>query len=125
MRFPHGETVFRDRRASIPDPYNPDRIIPGDFDPDLTIELSEAFVASSSSTAPQDATRSQILTTKSLYLSEPGADVLPGDRIRVGGVIDDFDTGVAYMVEVVPVADVNPFTGWQPVLEVPLENAEG
>jgi len=116
MDFPHAQSVFRDRRKQIADPYNQSSTIPGPWaDPD-TIQL-EGFVASSSSTAVPDATRTQILTAKSLYLSDPAADVITGDRIRAGTA--------SYTVEAVPAADINPFTGWQPVVEIPLTGVTG
>lgn len=125
MRFPHGETVFRDRRAQVADPYRPGSETEGDWDPELTIALEQAWVASSTSVAPGDATRSQILTAKSLFLANPNADVQPGDRIRTGGEIDDLESGTPYKVDVIPEADTNPFTGWRPVIEIPLENVKG
>lgn len=130
MDFPFGQTVFRDRRTTTANPHNPSRPVEGDWDPALTIQIDGAFVAASSTsgssaTAVRDATRSQLLTSKSLYLSDPTADVLPRDRIRVGGSLGDMSSGIAYLVEVFPDADVNPFTGWQPVAEVPLENVRG
>lgn len=114
--FAFGQTVERDRRPRTADPYNPDRTTPGAWDDAETIEISDAWVASGSSTSTESATRSQIVTQKSLYC-QPDADVQPGDRIRADGV--------SYFVKVKPAADRNPFTGWQPVLEVPLENQEG
>lgn len=130
MEFPFGELVVRERRQPVIDPYDPGTQVPGSWDDPLTyLPLEQAFVASSSSTAPVDATRSQILTEKSLYLTDPHADVLPGDRIRRGGVLDE-DTGVwsggdVLYVNVRPAADTNPFTGWQPVVEIPLDVSEG
>jgi hypothetical protein len=117
MDFPDGVTVYRDRRREVPAQYVPGETSPGDWDDVETIELPEAFVASSSSSSLRNATRAQILTAKSLYLTDPDADVLPLDRIRVGAAV--------YYVHVRPEADVNPFTGWQPVLEVPIETTEG
>ena len=125
MRFPHGQTVFRDRRALALDEYSGEQTRSGDWDPSLTIALEGAWVASSSSSATSDASRSQVLTAKSLYLTDPAADVQPLDRIRDGGTAEDLDSGTHYAVEVVPEADTNPFTGWQPVKEVPLENVRG
>lgn len=113
MRFPHGELVERDRRPMLVDPYNPDRQTPGSWDDAETVEIEDAFVASSSSSAVQDATRSQIIGAKSLYLTDVDADVMVGDRIRAGGRI--------YYVNEIPEADVNPFTGWQPAQEIPLD----
>ncbi|MDQ1174172.1 hypothetical protein QE430_002479 [Microbacterium testaceum] len=114
--FAFGQTVERDRRAQRPDPYNPDRTVPGPWSEATTITIDGAWVASSSSTRAETATRAQILTEKSLFC-QPDDDVLPGDRIRADGV--------EYFVHVKPAADRNPFTGWQPHLEVPLEDREG
>lgn len=117
MDFPFGEIVYRDRRKLIVDPYDPTSTTPGPWtDPD-TIELPGAFVASSSSASIPDPVRSQVITTKSLYLSDPAADVLTGDRIRSGSS--------TYSVDAKPEADRNPFTGWQPVQEIPLKLGEG
>lgn len=114
--FPHGETVYRDRPPQITDPYNPAGSVPGAFEDGTTIPLTGAFVASTSSTALGSATRSQVLNAKSLFCP-PSADVRIGDRIRTA-------SGVWYVNEL-PTADVNPFTGWQPVREVPLDGALG
>lgn len=125
MEFAFGQTVFRDRRSRIADPMNPARETEGDFDAELTIAIPGAHVASSSSVAPNDATRSQILNQKSLFVTDVSLDIRPRDRIRVGGTIDDLDSGTAYIVEALPAADSNPFTGWQPVQEIPLTSAIG
>lgn len=118
MVFEHGETVYRDRRKPVVDPFNPDATKPGKWsDPLLTIPLAGAFVASSSSTAITSETRTQVITAKSLYCTDPDVDVVPGDRIRWG----DSQLFVPARSE----ADVNPFTGWQPVVEIPLEETEG
>ncbi|MGV8852831.1 MAG: hypothetical protein ACOH1M_09740 [Rhodoglobus sp.] len=116
MDLPFAVPVLRERRKRIVDPYNPGKTIAGPWaDPD-TIPL-KGFVASSSSSALKDATRNQVLTAKSLFLSDPTADVLVGDRIRVGTE--------KYEVEAIPAADINPFTGWQPAVEIPLTGATG
>jgi hypothetical protein len=116
MDIPHAQPVFRDRRKQIVDPYNPTSSIPGPWEDPDTINL-EGFVASSSSSSLTDATRTQILTAKSLYLSDPAADVIAGDRIRAGTA--------TYAVDAIPAADINPFTGWQPALEIPLLGVSG
>lgn len=116
MEFEYGQTVTRDRRKLIPDPYNPERMIPGPWSDVDSSDIEQAFIASSSSTPVSSATRTQTLTEKSLYC-QPDADVRAGDRIRAGGEV--------YFVHAKPAGDVNPFTGWQPVVEIPLENAEG
>lgn len=119
MEFPFGEQIVRERRRPVADPYDPGTMVPGSWDDPLdSLVLDQAFIASSSSTAPLNATRSQILTEKSLYLTDPVADVQAGDRIRRGG-------GDVLYVHVRPAADTNPFTGWRPVVEIPLESSEG
>jgi hypothetical protein len=112
----NGATVHRDRRKAIADPRS-GRTKPGPWSDVDTIDLENAFIGSSSSVASPDATRTPITTAKSLYLTDADADVKAGDRIRDG---DD-----VYYVRVKPSADRNPFTGWQPVMEIPLENTEG
>jgi hypothetical protein len=112
-----GQTVVRERRKRIPDPYNPDRLVDGPWDDPDTLELPGSFVASSSSSATNTATRTQVITTKSLYCTDPTADVRVGDRIRDGERV--------YPVDAVPAADTNPFTGWQPVKEIPLKEVLG
>lgn len=121
MEFAHGQTVFRHRYPLIQDRYNPARKIPDYSGTPETEPLERAFVASSSSVSVRDATRSQILTDKSLYLTDVSADVQVGDRI---GTTEDPDAA-EFQIEVVPSADTNPFTGWQPVQEIPLEGAVG
>ena len=117
MEFDHGQTVYRERRPQIPDPYNPDKTVFGDWaDAEETL-LEDVFIASSSSAAVGDATRSQVLTTKSLYSTDPDVDVQVGDRILADSAV--------YYVNELPEADVNPFTGWQPVKEIPLDHTLG
>lgn len=130
MAFVAGERVVRERRQPVTDPYDPSTQVPGSWgDPLDYLVLEQAFVASSSSVSPADATRHQILTEKSLYLTDPAADVQPGDRIRRGGVLDEgagaWAGGEVLYVNVRPAADTNPFTGWQPVVEIPLDMDEG
>ena len=81
-----------------------------------TITIPGAFVASSSSSSLKNATRGEVLTAKSLYCA-PDADVQVGDRIRADGV--------EYYINVLPSADKNPFTGWRPASEIPLDNSLG
>ena len=47
--FQFGQTVTRERRKRIPDPYNPDETTDGPWDDPDILEISGAFVASSSS----------------------------------------------------------------------------
>lgn len=121
MRFPHGETVTRQRRPQIEDPHDPENTIAGPWSAvtgDDELALDQAFVAPSSSAASGDATRTQVLTTLSLYLTDPDADVLVGDRIISSAYPPLY-------VNARPEATRSPFTGWQPVLEIPLDLSEG
>lgn len=117
MNFPHGRTVFRLRPRSFYDPVS-DTQVEGDWtDPD-SFPIPGAFIAQSSTSAAIGATRTQALEAKSLFCA-PDVDVQMGDRIQDG------EGGPVYPVDGVPAADVNPFTGWQPVREVPLQRAVG
>jgi hypothetical protein len=112
-------TVIRQRRRQVPSPSNPDRTVPADWsDEPGELPLEGAYIGDASSSAPPDPTRSQSVTTKSLYLTDATADVLRGDRVVSAA-------GNKYDVRVKPDAVRNPFTGWCPVLEVPLVNVEG
>jgi len=113
--FAHGQTVTRRRAAAVPSVYGSTKRRE-DWANATDIPIEGAWVASSSSTATADATRQQVITSKSLYCS-PGSDVVVGDRIVAGP-----DT---YQVTEKPSADVNPFTGWQPVMECALTLVEG
>lgn len=115
MFFPFGESVVRVRRREVPDPYSGDVAL-GDWDSAGEVTIPGAYVSQSSSARSQTATRTQVLESKSLFCP-PGADVTAADRIRVGAAV--------YEVDGVPAADVNPFTGWQPVQEIPLERVVG
>lgn len=114
--FGFGSTVTRQRRKPVPDPYDPTHLVPGSWDDPDEAGIEDAWVASSTATAVPDASRTQSTAYKSLYCP-PDADVLKGDRI--------VDGAHTYQVQAVPAADVNPFTGWQPVMEVPLVEVSG
>lgn len=117
MEFPHGSELVRERRRQIPDPYNPDRTSPGDWD-DAPVQLPvSGFVSSTSSSPTRDAARSDIDSVMFLYLDDPDADVRAGDRIV-------YADGIGY-VRSKPAADINPWTGWQPVKEIRLYETEG
>jgi hypothetical protein len=121
MQFPFGQTVIRERRPQIEDPHDPDHTIAGDWSDvgdDDRLELEQAFVAPSSSAAAGDATRTQVLTTLSLYLTDPDADVLVGDRIIAAGYPPLY-------INARPEATQSPFTGWRPIVEIPLDLSEG
>lgn len=110
--FPAGESVIRLRRKEIADPYSGQSTL-GDWNDPSEVTLDGAFVASSSTSTRSDAARTELLEEKSLYLDDPDADVQAQDRIRAGGV--------TYQIDGMPSADTNPWTGWQPIREIPLK----
>lgn len=114
--FPAGESVIRLRRKEITDPYS-GKVTLGDWTDPSEATLDGAFVASSSTTSQSEAGRTELLEEKSLYLDDPDADVQAQDRIRAGGVI--------YQIDGMPSADKNPWTGWQPIREIPLKRVVG
>lgn len=111
-----GEDVRRERRPLIQDPYDPNAFTRGEWADATGETLEGAYVASSSSRGPSDATRTQVLTSKSLYCPA-GADVKPGDRIVTA-------EGTWY-VNARPEADRNPFSGTYSDMEIPLDRTEG
>lgn len=115
--FPAGQTVYRDRRKLVADPYNPDKLTPGSWDDVDTITIPGVFISSAGSSAIPDATRTQVLANRTLYC-DARDDVVVGDRIRT-------ELGEVFAVTALPDADINPWSGWQPVREVPLEEVRG
>lgn len=113
--------VYRWRRKRVPDKYNPAKQTVGPWSEADVVPIEGAAVLSSSGAALRNEDRVGALTLKSLYLDDPEADVQKGDGISLspGGTSPEFQ------IEVLPQADSNPFTGWQPVREVPLKGAEG
>lgn len=107
--------IVRQRARSYFDPISQTNVA-GDWAvPDET-DLDGAWIAQSSTSSLGDATRTGALEFKSLYC-DPDADVQLGDRIRSGSEV--------YAIDGIPVADTNPWTGWQPVREVPLKRVIG
>ena len=120
--FPHGISVWRDRKGTQASPYNPDRPVAGDWNPELTVPLSRGYLAPSSSARRAEATRQQIAEELSLFFADE-VDVARGDRISVGGTAEG--GGEAYYVNLRPRADENPFTGDLLAMEIFLDYTEG
>jgi len=116
MAYPAGELAVRLRRREILDSYS-GTVTLSDWDDPDELELEGAYVASSSTSNRRDAARNELLEEKSLYLDDPQADVQAQDRIRA--------QGVTYQIDGMPSADINPWTGWQPVREIPLTRVSG
>ena len=118
MQFPHGRTIFRLRAKPILDPYSKKQISADWDDPD-ELEIPQAFIAQTSTSALTDANREQALESKSLFC-DGDIDVQKGDRIRDGA------SGPIYSIDgIPPAADMNPFTGWTPPREIPLTRSVG
>lgn len=115
--FGYSETVIRYRRLKVPDSKAATGYKLGPWSTAEPLEVPGCWVSSSSSNATSQEDRVTILTSKSLY-APPRADVRAGDRIET-------EDGLTYDVEARPAADRNPFTGWQPVSEIPLTLVEG
>lgn len=109
--LPFGQSVKRRRRRMVLDDYSQENTLGDWTDPLPDVVLEDAFVASSSGTAQTSEDGTYVITTKSLYCG-PDADVLAGDRI--------IDGATTYDIPHKPEADTNPFTGWQPLAEIPL-----
>lgn len=116
MSFPSGEQVVRLRRRELIDDYS-GTVTLGDWDTPDELPLDGAYVASSSTSARRDAARNELLEEKSLYLGDPHADVQAQDRVRA--------QGVTYSIDGMPSADGSPWTGWQPIREIPLTRVVG
>lgn len=116
--YAFGQTVTRERRRPIQDPYDPAATIPGSWDGPLDVlPLEGCYVDFGASSSVNDATRSPVSTTTTLFCPDSSVDVKAGDRIRVGADV--------WYVNERPAGYVNPFTGWAPPLEIPLDIEEG
>ena len=115
MKFHHGQSVERLRAKLSLDPYSK-KLSKADWTNPDVVTIAGAFVAQSSTTSQADASRTSGDESMSLYCA-PDSDVRQFDRIRTS-------RGV-YQIDGIPAADVNPFTGWQPVMETRLSRTVG
>jgi hypothetical protein len=108
--------ILRDRPATEPDPYNPGRTRPAaTWDDAATITLPDtpdAWIGTPSIQASGDPARSSTSSTASLFC-DATVDVRQGDRLRYGGH--------TFIVQAVPLSTPNPWTGWQPPVEIPIQ----
>lgn len=110
------QKVQRQRAGLAPNPITGD-MVRSDWQNPEVIDLEDAAIDRSSTSAVDDATRTSALEARSLFC--PGdADVQFGDRI-VG------PDGEVYGIDGIPDRAVNPFTGWAPPMEVPLKRGVG
>lgn len=120
MEFPFGTTVYRLRAEAKVDPYDPDSTIPADWDHPDVLEIPNAFIAQSSTSMTKAESREQALEAKSLFC-DGAFDIRKGDRIRNGP-----PGAPTYTIDgIPPAADTNPFTGWSPPKEIPLNRYVG
>ena len=111
-----GRPLKRLRAPHVEDPYNPARTV-SDWDGEVDKLVFNGFIATASSVMTPDGAREQAVTAATLTVADPTVDIRRGDRIKDGSHV--------YTVDVVPSVDANPFTGWQPTLEVGLQEVEG
>lgn len=111
-----GRPFKRLRAPLVEDPYNPARTV-SDWDGEVDELAFNGFISTSSSAMSPDGAREQAVTAVTLTVADPTVDIKRGDRIEDGSHV--------YTVDVVPSVDANPFTGWQPTLEVGLQEVEG
>lgn len=111
-----GRPLKRLRAEGEYDPYNPLHMVPN-WDGEVDELVFNGFISTSSSVMSPDGAREQVTTDATLTVADPNIDIRRGDRIKDGGRV--------YVVDVVPSVDANPFTGWQPTLEVGLLEVEG
>lgn len=116
MAFP--TRFIRLRASHASNPYNPSQLV---LDWQHVSELEFAgMLASSSSTENRDGNDVVVSSSATLTVSDPDLDISVHDRIRA-----DPDDGRLYEVVGFPARDVNPFTGWQPTLEINLVEVRG
>lgn len=116
--MPAALAYTRLRATRKPDPYNPKRTVEDWTNPDrLTVR---GFMASSSSRRTPDGSREETASAAVLTIPDPTADIQIGDRIER----QPYD-GRRWEVTGFPSNDVNPWTGWQPTLEIQLEEWKG
>ena len=111
-----GRPLKRLRAPLVEDPYNPARTVQ-DWDGEVDELMFNGFIATASSVMTPDGAREQAVTAVTLTVADATVDIRRGDRIKDGAHV--------YTVDVVPSVDANPFTGWQPTLEVGLQEVEG
>lgn len=111
-----GRPLKRLRTEGEYDPYNPLHKVPN-WDGEVDELAFNGFISTSSSVMSPDGAREQVATDATLTVADPTVDIRRGDRIKDGSHV--------YTVDVIPSVDANPFTGWQPTLEVGLQEVEG
>lgn len=112
------------RRPEVADPYtrgDPGATVPGSWAAATSWELEGAAVLQSSAVALRGDDRVGSVAMLSLYVDNAAADLRKGDGVARSMAAERPE----FVLEVVPFANTNPFTGWTPVLEVPLKEVTG
>lgn len=120
MDFDTPQAFVRLRPQSSADSYNPQSQAADWTQPTNDLDIEEASLSSSSSQRTPNGNREQTTSTAYLTVADPDADIRLGDRIRTKP-----DDGRLWEVTGFPSSDINPFTGWQPTLEVSLTEWKG
>lgn len=108
------------RRGQVADPYNPARTVQGGWSDSVKSRLDGAVILRSPGVSVTADDRVGAAASVTLYV-EAGADIRKGD-----GVSENLSASMPdFVVEVVPVVNRNPFTGWAPPVEVPLVERVG
>lgn len=117
--YGYAPTIWRDRRQSMPDPYNPSgpEVVGGWDDTLDSVELEGCYIAPTSTLAIPAAARTESQQLYSLYCRDSGVDIKVGDRVRADGSV--------YLINRKPMSQINPFTGWDPGIEIILAGTVG
>lgn len=110
-----GETVVRERRRLVEDPYSGEPIRADWSDPE-ELSVEGVAIAPSSTVEPVNDSRSEVITQMSIYFG-PDEDIKPADRIRARSGVWD----VQGEIQAYP----NPFTGWNPGSELAIKKVVG
>lgn len=110
-----GQTVVRERRRLVMDPYS-NEATQADWSDPLELVLEGVAIAPSSSIEPLAVDRRQVVTQMSIYCGAD-EDILEGDRIRDGSVRWEVEGEVANWK--------NPLTGWAPGAEFRIRKVVG
>lgn len=116
--MPQATVYVRLRAERKPSNMNPDRTVEDWVNPEEL--MFTGFLASTSSIQTEDNNRRITTSTATLTVPDSTVDIAVNDRIRT-----EPDDGRLWRVAGFPSFDRNPFTGWQPTREIPLEEVTG
>lgn len=114
-------TIYRFRRQTTPNRYNPGEEIQGDWDTAVkTVIHNAAILPAGTKNVLSENDRTGAVLGWTLF-APPEADIRKGD----GFSLNDEDVTPSFVVEQLPSSPVNPFNGWQPVLQVDVLEVQG